>query len=109
MQDRLDLVLAARLLLDHTLSGSDKAAVFHLRPRRNVYALDVTAPETSCQLAAVNSIGFLCSLLVLRWYIGRIDDKALYSMFLQPIVNPETTVSSLINRLVRRVGKIALR
>src|SRR5664279_2416326 len=100
VQDRLDLVLAASLFLNHTLSSSDKTAVFNLRTRRDIYALQFSASETSCQFAAVDSVGFLCSFLVLCWYIGGVDHKALYPMFLQTIVNPETTIARFINRLV---------
>src|SRR5664279_5648397 len=100
VQDRLDLVLAASLFLNHTLSSSDKTAVFNLRTGRDIYALQFFASETSCQLAAVHLVGFLCSLLVLRWHIGRIDHKALYPLILQTIMNPETTVARFINRLV---------
>jgi len=43
------------------------------RSQARTYSIDLSVPETSCQLPAVHSIGFLCPFLVFRWYIGWID------------------------------------
>jgi len=88
-----------RLLLDHTVSGSDKASVFYLGPGRNIYSLDLSVSEILGQLAAVHAIGLASLLLVFCREIVRVDYKALYPRLLQAVVNPKATIAGFVNCL----------
>jgi hypothetical protein len=96
-QNRLDLVLAARLFPDHVVAGPEKASVLCLGPGGNIDPFDLAVSEAPGQFAAVYPVGLACTLLVLRGHIGRIDNETLDALLLEPVMDPESRIAGFID------------
>ena len=105
---RFDLVFAPPLLPTHAQAGPDQAAILQLPPRRGIDSLDITTAKTPGQFAAIDSIPFVPSLLVLGRYIRWIGHDILDAFFPQLIMNPEPTIARFIDRMVLSARKVML-
>jgi hypothetical protein len=103
-----DLIFTSRLLPNHALTGPDQAAIFQLRPARDIDPFDLPIPKTSGQFAAIDPIPFGPSLLVLGRDVSRVHYDTLDSFLLQLVMDPKTAISRLINRLIPSTRKVML-
>jgi hypothetical protein len=104
---RFNLILTSSLFSNHTQTGPDQAPIFQLRPRRNIDSFKFPTAETSGEFPAVHRVPFLGSFFVFSRNIGWIDHHAVDSLLLELVMNPETTVTSLISRMIGSSWKVA--
>jgi hypothetical protein len=104
---RLNLIFTSGLFPDHTHTGSDQAAIFQLRSRRDINPYKFPAAETAGEFPTVNRIPFAPPFLVLSGDIGGIDHRRVDSLLLELIMDPKTTVTSLIHRMIGSSRKVA--
>jgi len=104
---RLNLILTSGLFPDHMHTGPDQAAIFQLRSGRDIDAFNLPAAESSGKFTAVHRIPFASPFFVLGGDIGGIDHHAVDSFLLELVMNPETAITSLIDRMIGSSRKVA--
>jgi hypothetical protein len=104
---RFNLILTSGLFPDHAQTGPDQAAIFQFRSRRDIDSFNFPTAETSGKFTAVDPIPFGSSFFVLGRDIGRIDYRAVDSLLLELVVDPEATVTRLIHRMIGSSRKVA--
>jgi len=104
---RFNLILTSGLFSNHTQTGPDQAAVLQFRSRRDIDSFKFPAAEASGEFPAINPIPFLGSFFALGRNIGRIDHHAVNSLLLELVMDPETTVTRLIHRMIGSSRKVA--
>jgi hypothetical protein len=104
---RLNLILTSGLFSDHMHTGPDQAAIFQLRSGRNIDGFNLPAAESSGKFTAVNRVPFASPFFVLGRDIGRIDHRAVDSFLLELVVDPETAITRLIDRMIGSSRKVA--
>jgi hypothetical protein len=105
---RLDLVFAPCLFPPHAQASPDQAAVLQSPPRRRIDPFDVTPSKTPGQFAAIDPIPLVPSLLILGRYIRRIGHDIVNPSLPQLVMDPETTITRFVHRMVPSPRKMTL-
>ena len=103
---RFDLILTPGLLSDHALTCPHQAAVLELGARGNIDPLELPAAQTPGEFTAIDRIPFASSLFIVGRHIGRIDHDRVDPLVGQLVMDPKTTVTGLIDRMIARTHKV---
>jgi len=105
-QHGFNLVFAPGLFPPHAQPSPNQTAILQLRPGRNIDPFEFVIAKTPGQLPAIHRIPLPLALFVPGWHIRRVHHDTANGLLDQLVVDPKTTISCFINRVIEGPRKM---